>query len=136
MDDLNAGNIWILNFVKFGFQMVRYSNSQFMGYVLYTRLIILIPNQYIRKQNGNHLSDIQVVRLSCIQMTFKYQTIWHPTSFCDHLNAELVWYSDSHCIHFTVQEISHLQFSLGFQFPCFNPGVINLWYKLELTFSN
>ena len=62
-----------------------------MCYVICTRLTICIPDQKMRKQDGVHLSDIQMV--------FKYQTIWHPTSF-DHLNTELVWYSDPHCITF------------------------------------
>ena len=78
---LNTGNIWIPNFLKFKFQMVPYSNGQFMCYVLCTRLtIIWIPDQYVRKQDGIHLSDIQMVGLLGIQMAFEFQTIWHPTS--------------------------------------------------------
>ena len=41
--------------------------------LLFTRPNIQIPDQYIRKQDGIHLSSIQMV--------FKYWTIWHPTSF-------------------------------------------------------
>ena len=49
--------------------------------LLFTRPNIQIPDQYIRKQDGVHLSSIQMV--------FKYWTIWHPTSF-QHLNTNLV----------------------------------------------
>ena len=48
-----------------------------------------IPDQYIRKQDGVHLFNIQ--------MTFEYQTIWHPTSVY-HLNTKLVWNSDPYGI--------------------------------------
>ena len=41
---------------------------------------IQISDQYIRKQDGVHLSSIQMVRLSGIQMPFQNQTIWNPTS--------------------------------------------------------
>ena len=51
-----------------------YSNGQSMGYVLFTRLTIQLPD-------GVHLSGIQMVGLSGIQMALKNQTIWHPTSF-------------------------------------------------------
>ena len=46
--------------------MVQYSNGQFMGFVLCTSLTIIIPDQYIRKQDGTHLSGIQMVGLSSI----------------------------------------------------------------------
>ena len=36
---------------------------------------------YIRKQDGIYLSGIEMVGLSSIQMAFKNQIIWHPTSF-------------------------------------------------------
>ena len=52
---LNTRNICILNFLKFGFQMVPYSNGQSMFYVLSTRPTIQIPDQNIRKQDGVHL---------------------------------------------------------------------------------
>ena len=52
-----------------------------MGYVLCTRLTILIPDQYVRKQDGINFSGIQMVGLSSIQLAFKKWTIWHPTSF-------------------------------------------------------
>ena len=35
----------------------------------------------MRKQDVVHLSSIQMVGLSGIQMAFENQTIWHPTSF-------------------------------------------------------
>ena len=84
--DLNTGhlyngNIWIPNFLKFRFQMVRYSNGRSMDYVLCTRPTIQIPDQYISKQDGLHLSIIQMVGLSGIKMACENQTIWHPTSF-------------------------------------------------------
>ena len=43
-DHFNTGNIWILKFLKFGFQMVTFSNGRFMYYVLYVvfRLPILV----------------------------------------------------------------------------------------------
>ena len=57
------------------------SNGRFMDYVICTIPTIGIPDQHIRNQDGIHLSCIQMVGLSCIQMAFGYQTIWHPTSF-------------------------------------------------------
>ena len=42
----------------------------FHYYALCTRLTIWIPDQYIRKQNGFHLSGIQMVGRSVIQMSF------------------------------------------------------------------
>ena len=47
----------------------------------YTIPTIQILDQYIRKQDGVHLSFIQMVGLSSTQMAFKNQTIWHLTSF-------------------------------------------------------
>ena len=35
----------------------------------------------MRKQDGINLSGIQMFGLSCTQMAFENQTIWHPTSF-------------------------------------------------------
>ena len=70
---LNTGNIWIQNFMKFRLQTIWNSNGWFMCSVLCTRLTIWKPNQCIRKQDGVHLSGIQVA-LEC-------RTIWHPTSF-------------------------------------------------------
>ena len=80
-DHLNTGNIWIPNFLKFRFQMVWYSYGRFMFYVKCTRPTIRILDQNIRKQDGVHVSGIQIVGLSGIQMAFEYQTIWHPTSY-------------------------------------------------------
>ena len=57
------------------------SNGWSMGYVPCTKPTIRIPDQYIRKQDGIHLSGIQMVGLSGIQMAFENQTIWHSTSF-------------------------------------------------------
>ena len=71
---LNTGNIWIPNFLKFGFQKVRYSNGP-SSCVLCSRRTIQIPDQCIRKQDGVHLSSIQMVALSCNQMAFENQTI-------------------------------------------------------------
>ena len=70
--------IWIQIFLKFGFQMVGYSNGRSTGYVLCTKPAILILDQYIRKQDGVHLSVFQIVRLSGVQMAFQNQT------FCGH----------------------------------------------------
>ena len=53
------------------------------------RLTIQILDQYIRKQNGIHLSGTQWLVCPVIQLAFKYQTIWHLTSF-------RVQYSDPH----------------------------------------
>ena len=55
----------------------------FKCYVLCTRPTIQIPNQYIRKQDGIHLSSIQMVGLSSIQMAFKNQTV---NDFCQNSN--------------------------------------------------
>ena len=46
-----------------------------------TRPTIWILDQYLRNQDGIHLSGIHMVGLSGIQMVFEYWTIWHPTSF-------------------------------------------------------
>ena len=73
--DLNTGYIWIPNFSKSRLQMVS----------LWARFYVLEQpfkyHQYIRKQDGFHLSSIQMVGLFSIQIAFKYQTIQHPTSF-------------------------------------------------------
>ena len=52
-----------------------------MGYDLYTRPTIQIPDQCPRKQDDIHLSGFQMVRLSGIKIIFKNRTIWHPTTF-------------------------------------------------------
>ena len=57
-----------------------------------------VKNQYERKKDGACLSGIQMVGLSGIQMAFKYQTIWHLTSFWP-FKTRLAWYSDPHCTH-------------------------------------
>ena len=54
------------------------SNGQSMGYVLCTRPPIKIADQYIRKQDGAHLSTILMVRLSKIQMAFKIHLAIQP----------------------------------------------------------
>ena len=61
--------------MKFGFQMVWYSNGWYISPTM--RKL----DQYLRNQGGAHLSGIQMAGLSCIQMAFENQTIWHPTSF-------------------------------------------------------
>ena len=73
--DLNIDNVntKLLNFLKFRFQIVWYSNGGSMDYVLCNGLTIWILDHYIRKQDGFHLSGIQ--------MAFENQTIWHSTSF-------------------------------------------------------
>ena len=111
-------------------------------YVLCTRLTIWIPDQYIRKQDGVHLSGIQMVGLSSVQMAFEYQTIWYPTSFylwntgliIDHWNIILVWYSDPHCIPMihSANKVHKFHFNIPFKFqdldsfdkikPSFNHG--------------
>ena len=63
--------------------MVWYSNGQAMGYVLCTSQTIQILDQYIRKQDGVHLSSIQMVGLSGIQKpdylaSNLFLTIWIP----------------------------------------------------------
>ena len=70
-----------------------------MSYVLdrpCSRPSIQIPEQYIRKQDGVHLSGIQMVGLPGIQMAFENQNIWHQP-LLDHSKTILVWYSDPHC---------------------------------------
>ena len=88
--DLNTNhlNTWIMNFLKFRFQMVWYWNV--WSNVQWTRPTIQMLYQYMRKQDGVHLFGIQ--------MAFKNQTIWHPTTF-DHSNTRLVRYSDPHFIY-------------------------------------
>ena len=79
-------NVWSSDFKWFGIQM---------GYY-----VLDWPFNYRtsnKKQYYVHLSGIQMVGLSGIQMAFENQTIWHPTSFLDHLNTRLVQYSDPHC---------------------------------------
>ena len=79
-NQLNTVNIWIPKFLKLGFQMVLFSNGRSMCYPMYWPTI-QIPDQYIQKHDGVHLSIIQMVRLSSIQRAFYYRTVWHPTSF-------------------------------------------------------
>ena len=64
-DHLKTANIWIPNFLKLRFQM-------FKCFVLFTNSTIEIPDQYIRKLDGVHLSGIQVVRLSSISPCFRF----------------------------------------------------------------
>ena len=47
-----------------------------MYYALWTRPTIWIPNQYIRKQDGVHLSSIQMVVLSGIQIPKVVSEYW------------------------------------------------------------
>ena len=76
-----------------------------MGYALCTKPTIQILNQYIRKQDGVHLSGIQMVELSgiqmvelsSIQMALKNRTFGIQHLF-DYLNTRLDQISDSHCI--------------------------------------
>ena len=77
--------------------MVQYSNGRSSGYVICTRPTAQIPNQYIRKQDGVHLSGIQMVELSSIQMALKNRTFGIQHLF-DYLNTRLDQISDSHCI--------------------------------------
>ena len=97
-DHLNTRNIWIPNFLKFVFQMVRYSNGRSIGHVLCTRPTIKIPDQYIRKPGGIYFSSIQIVGLSSIQMAFENRRPFGIQPLFDHSNTERVWYSDPHCI--------------------------------------
>ena len=53
----------------------QYSNGWFMCYVLCTKLAIWIPDQYLRKQDGIHLSSIQMVELYGIQIALEYRTM-------------------------------------------------------------
>ena len=46
---LNTRNIWIMNFLKFKFKIVRCSNGWGMCCVLCTRPTIQIPDQYLKK---------------------------------------------------------------------------------------
>ena len=57
IDHLNTRNNWIPNLLKFGFQMVWYSNGWSIGYALCTRPTIWILDRYIRKQNGVRFSN-------------------------------------------------------------------------------
>ena len=68
---LNTGNIWILE--TFEYWTFWSLDFKWSVYVLCTRPTIQILYLYLRKQDG--------VDTSGIQMAFKYQTIWHPTSF-------------------------------------------------------
>ena len=81
---VNGGSesIWILNF-KFRFQMVRYSNGQFMCYVLFTT-----------PTSGYWTSTLKN-KIVFICPVFKWHLGVQP--FFDHLNTKLVWYSDPHC---------------------------------------
>ena len=75
---LNTRNIWILNFLKFRFQKVQYSNGRSMGYVLYTRPTIWIPDQYIKNKMA---SIFPVFKWLGCGIWKPYHTIWHLTSF-------------------------------------------------------
>ena len=75
---LNIGNIWIPNFLKFGFQMVRYSNGQSMGF----SYVLDRPFKYQTNTKGNKMaSSIQMVGLSVFKWHLKTRPFWHPTSF-------------------------------------------------------
>ena len=63
-----------------------------MCYVLYTRPIIQITDQHISKQDGIHLSGIQIAPL-----VFKWNFKTEPFGIqplLNHLNKEQVKYSD------------------------------------------
>ena len=49
--------------------------------MIVNKIILGIPDQYIRKQDGIILSGFQMVGQSGIQMEFENQTIWHLTYF-------------------------------------------------------
>ena len=53
-------------------------------------------DQYIRKQDGVHLSGIQMGGISGIQMEILKPDHLASNLF-DHLNTEQVWYSDLYC---------------------------------------
>ena len=89
--------------------------------VLCTRPTIRILDQYIRKQYSVHLSGIQTVWLSGIQMNagpFGIQPLF------DHLNTKYhVWHSDPHC---TRQFRSANQMTLTFE----------NWSCIQMPFEN
>ena len=69
---VGGGDLGFCENLKYRFQLVLFSNGWSMCYILYTRLNIQIPEQFIRKQDGIHFSGIQMVRLSSFQMAFKW----------------------------------------------------------------
>ena len=61
-----------------------------MGYVLCTRPTIWIPDQYVRKQDGVHLSGIQMDGLSGIQTASNlFSTIQISDWFCIKIHTVL-----------------------------------------------
>ena len=80
---------WGSNFKCFG--------NQTVGLLVMSYVLIQILDQYIRKQDGVHLSGIQMVELSSIQMALKNRTFGIQHLF-DYLNTRLDQISDSHCI--------------------------------------
>ena len=64
-------NIWMPNFLKFGLQMIQYSNGWAIGYVLCTRPTIQIPEQ---NKTRWHPSNGWAVRYT----TNLFLTIWIP----------------------------------------------------------
>ena len=80
LEQLLTVGIWIPNFLKFGFQMVWYSNGRFMDYILCTRPTILIPEQ--SKENKMASICLPFKWLGCL--IFKWHSknnIWQSTSF-------------------------------------------------------
>ena len=65
---VGGGDLGFCENLKYRFQLVLFSNGWSMCYVLYTRMTIQIPDQYIRKQDGVHFYGIEVVSMSGIQM--------------------------------------------------------------------
>ena len=82
--------------------MVCYSNGHFMCYVLCTWWTIQIPDQYITKQDDIHLSGIQMVQLSGIQMEIGILEHLASNLFINSKTELLVQYSDPHCIQLII----------------------------------
>ena len=94
---LDTINIWIPNFLKFGFQMVGYSNGRSMGNVLCTRPTIQIPDQWIRSKMASICPVFKW--LGC--PVFKWHSKTRPFGIqplLDQSNTRLVQYSDPHCL--------------------------------------
>ena len=76
---------------------VRISNGLVFKWSGYVLCPMYLTNQYLKKQDGVHLSGFQMVGLAAIQMASKYWTIWHPISF-QPFEYQTIRYSDPQCI--------------------------------------
>ena len=105
-DHLKFGNIWNLEFLKVGFQMVQFSNGWALAMTMAIMPIIWKPDHWKSRLFGPDFKWFttkwwKFVRISNgwasrFQIPFEIWTICNPTSFWP-FKSRLVQISDPHC---------------------------------------